>query len=211
MSRAIVFFCVLSAVFVVVGDAHADEILDNAAIVRMVSAGLAADIIELKIERTAGRFDVSADALIALKNARVPDGVIKAMMLKDLTATSSTAVSAPVLTDATCANVSYFTLGNEGWSWVPSYVCVTNDALVIDQQRIPIERVTAECREKSLSLAFGGDIAEWWFSDGVDTYKFRASQRLISDLEAATLKIKPGVPHGSCSDRPIRKLLAGRP
>jgi len=211
MSRTIVFSCVLCAVLVVAGVGHAEEILDNAAVVRMVSAGLAADVIELKIERTAGRYDVSADALIALKKAGVPDGVIKAMMLKDRAAAPPAAVSAPVAADGTCANVSYFTLGNEGWSWVPSYVCVMHDAFSVDQQRIPIERVTAECHEKSLALAFGGDIAEWWFSDGVDTYKFRASQRLISDLEAAALKVKPGVLHGSCSDRPIRKVLAGRP
>lgn len=58
------------------------EILDNAAIVKMVSAGLGSDVITLKIERSDGAFDTSTDGLIALKKAHVPDAVIRAMLVK---------------------------------------------------------------------------------------------------------------------------------
>ena len=45
---------------------EASEVLDNASIVRMVSAGLGTDVIVLKIERSQGSFDTSTDGLIAL-------------------------------------------------------------------------------------------------------------------------------------------------
>ena len=58
------------------------EILDNAAVIRLVSAGLGADVIALKIEHSQAAFDTSTDGLIALKEAHVPDVVIRAMLLK---------------------------------------------------------------------------------------------------------------------------------
>ena len=63
----------LAALTMVAANARSEEVLDNKAIVRMVAAGLAADVVETKIERTSGRYDLSADGLIALKNAGVPD------------------------------------------------------------------------------------------------------------------------------------------
>src|SRR6266566_4317375 len=58
------------------------EVLDNAAVVKMVSAGLGPDVITLKIEHSQGAFDTSTDGLIALKNAHVPDVVLLAMLSK---------------------------------------------------------------------------------------------------------------------------------
>src|SRR5258708_37391827 len=60
----------------------AAEVLDNAAIIRLVSAGLGGDVIVLKIEQSQVTFDTSTDGLIALKEAHVPDLVIRAMLLK---------------------------------------------------------------------------------------------------------------------------------
>jgi hypothetical protein len=57
------------------------ETLDNAAIVKMVSAGLGPDVITLKIEHSQGAFDTSTDGLVALKKAHVPDVVIRAMLV----------------------------------------------------------------------------------------------------------------------------------
>lgn len=73
----------------------AAEVLDNAAVVRMVGAGLGADVVTLKIERSQARFDTSADALIALKAAHVPDGVIRAMLMKE----SAPVIAAPAVAD----------------------------------------------------------------------------------------------------------------
>lgn len=58
----------------------ADEVLTNADVVRLVEAGLSAETIEAKIAASAGRFDVSTDALVVLAKDGVPDRVIKAMI-----------------------------------------------------------------------------------------------------------------------------------
>lgn len=224
MSKRTLRSIALLACFALV--AHADEVLDNAAIVRMVRAGLSTDIVVMKIERTAGRYDLSADGLIALKNAGVADSVIKAMMTKAESAppappASPTPPAPPAAAqpataaqpaDPTCVDVRYYTLGNDGWSWVPSYVCAGTSGFSIDQQNIALDKLTAQCREKQIGLAFGGsDNAEWWISDGTDTHKFRGTEREISDIEAALKTAKPSLPHGSCSDRNIRAKLAGKP
>src|SRR5258708_20586426 len=60
----------------------AAEVLDNTAVIRLVSAGLGADVIVLKIEHSQAAFDTSTDGLIALKQTHVPDVVIRAMLLK---------------------------------------------------------------------------------------------------------------------------------
>lgn len=73
----------------------AAEVLDNAAVIRMVGAGLGADVVTLKIERSQARFDTSTDALIALKAAHVPDGVIRTMLMKE----NAPLVAAPAPTD----------------------------------------------------------------------------------------------------------------
>lgn len=54
--------------------------LTNSAIIEMVKAGIPADIIVLKISGSDSHFDTDASALIALKQAGVPDEVIRAMV-----------------------------------------------------------------------------------------------------------------------------------
>lgn len=56
--------------------------LTNADIVRMVKAGLAAEIIVASIGSSDQKFDVSPDALIALKRDGVPDSVVHAMVAR---------------------------------------------------------------------------------------------------------------------------------
>ena len=60
--------------------ANAQEILTNAKVVEMSDAKLDKAIILDKIRQTAASFDVSADALIALKKAGVADEITAAMM-----------------------------------------------------------------------------------------------------------------------------------
>jgi hypothetical protein len=76
------------------------EVLDNAAIVKMVSAGLGSDVIMLKIERSDGAFDTSTDGLIALKKAHVPDAVIRAVLVKGESASPVPPVPAAIATPA---------------------------------------------------------------------------------------------------------------
>ena|SRR5215468_3391402 len=58
------------------------ELLTNAKIIEMTEVGLAPEIITLKIRSSAVDFDISTDALIALKKAGVKDDVISAMVEK---------------------------------------------------------------------------------------------------------------------------------
>lgn len=67
----------------------AADVLTNADIVRLIKAGLSAETIEAKIATSAGRFDISTDALVALAKDGVPDQVIRAMIK------ASPAVAAP--------------------------------------------------------------------------------------------------------------------
>jgi hypothetical protein len=58
----------------------AEEILTNDSIVAMTRAGLSSDAIVNKIQSSRRKFDVSSDELIRLKQERVGDEVIKAML-----------------------------------------------------------------------------------------------------------------------------------
>jgi hypothetical protein len=56
------------------------ETLNNAKIVDLVRAGIGNDAVIAKIKATPGKYDLSTDDLIALKNAGVPGDVIAAMI-----------------------------------------------------------------------------------------------------------------------------------
>ena len=72
-------------------DVSASHGFDNDAIVRMVKAGLAEDLILQTVRTQLGHYDLSADGLIALHQAGVPDAVISVMQAK----TSGFAVREP--------------------------------------------------------------------------------------------------------------------
>ncbi len=72
---------------------EAQDSMTNADVVKMVAAGLSADVIVASIRQAKNRnFDVSANALVELKTKNVPESVILAMMAP--TTTSSVARSA---------------------------------------------------------------------------------------------------------------------
>jgi hypothetical protein len=58
----------------------AAEALNNASVVELVKAGIGNDAIIAKIRTTEGKYDLTTDDLIALKNAGVPSDVIAAMI-----------------------------------------------------------------------------------------------------------------------------------
>jgi len=62
--------------------AQKHEVLTNQSIIKMVKAGLPADLIIAKIHESEANFDLSTDGLIALAQAGVPDEVIRAMRAK---------------------------------------------------------------------------------------------------------------------------------
>lgn len=58
------------------------EVLENQSVVTMVGAKLPKAIVLAKIQNTKAAFDVSANGLVSLTQAKVPADVIKAMVVK---------------------------------------------------------------------------------------------------------------------------------
>jgi hypothetical protein len=73
-------FCLLLCMLVFV--APAQEILSNDSVLKMVKAGLSEDVIVSVVNSQPGVYTVTPDALVALKNAKVPAKVISAMVSK---------------------------------------------------------------------------------------------------------------------------------
>jgi len=72
----------------------AQTVMTNATVIKMTKAGLTENVIISSIESHPGNYSTNPDDLIALKNARVSDKVIAAIIAKT-TAASSTPVFRP--------------------------------------------------------------------------------------------------------------------
>lgn len=70
----------LAVLAVVPGPSAAKDVLTNDDVVKLVKGGLPESVIVQKIRASERKFDTSADGLIKLKNAGVPDKVIEAMV-----------------------------------------------------------------------------------------------------------------------------------
>jgi hypothetical protein len=181
------------------------ELLDNAAVVRMAHAGLSQDVVLTKIAQSQTTFDTSVDALIALKSEGVPDAVIKEMVVKSPSRPTPQPAQPSATSDSACFTVQYYTLAARGWGWTPALLCAGESGIDIDEMNIPYERVTTHCFV--LSPLPRAD-KEWWFSDGADTYKFRTANNDLQSISDLIAHKQSGIPHGSCGDRAVRKLLA---
>jgi len=129
-------FAVLALLAAAATSVNAAELLDNDAVIRLTKAGLTVEIVLLKIEQSDARFDVSTDALIALKSAGVSDAVIKAMMMKAQAPPPRAAAPAEAAgtTNSSCVNLSLYTLGTNGWDWVPATACLSSTDFSVDEQ-----------------------------------------------------------------------------
>ncbi len=218
----------LLAVLFVALPLSAAETLDNAAVIKLVRAGIGPDVIMAKIERSKTNFDTSTDALVVLKAAGVPDGLIKAMIVAAPAAPQAVqTVPAPAspmpnpvpppmpVQQATlapperyCISTTFYTTGNNGFGWYPAGLCASADSLSVDEQVIPLASVTAQCLTKPLSLGFGGSLLkgdpEYWFSDGKEVFKFRGKAEELTNLSDYVTRAKPGIVHGGCADRDVR-------
>ena len=193
--------------------AAAQEVLDNAAVIRLVRSGLSTDVIVLKIERTNAAFDTSTNALVDLKGANVPDGVVKAMLLKEPAQPRASAPAAPASPDELCVTLDYYTLGTNGWGWVPANVCASKAQLTIDEEVVPVDRIAVHCLEQERRLSFAGVTGRadpmWRYDDAKESYEFRGEQtKALYDFLA---RIRSDVHHGECSAREVRALLHPSP
>jgi hypothetical protein len=70
--------------FMVAGQlCYAQQSLDNEAVVKLSKSGLSEDLIVQTVNASAGHYDTSADALIALKQAGITDKEVGAMLMKN--------------------------------------------------------------------------------------------------------------------------------
>ncbi len=73
----------------------AQQVMDNAAILKLQNAGLSEDLIVTTINGSAGQYDTSTDAIIALKKAGVSDRVLGAMISRNASRSAPAAPSSP--------------------------------------------------------------------------------------------------------------------
>ncbi len=83
---------IVLAVTLVALTAAADPPLTNADIVKLVKAGVSADVIVAKIRSSEAEFATDTDSLVALANEKVPNSVIQAMMARTTPPAAPTAL-----------------------------------------------------------------------------------------------------------------------
>jgi len=79
----------------------AQEELNNAAVIKLLKAGLSDDLIVTTIDASPGKYDTSADALTALRNAGADSKVISAVLMKSSPGASPAPAAPIALPDAT--------------------------------------------------------------------------------------------------------------
>jgi hypothetical protein len=131
--------------------------------------------------------------------------VIKAMLTPRVGQALSLSGQAESSSYTECFTVQYYTLAARGWGWTPSLLCAGASGIDIDEMNIPYERVKTHCFVVSLLPRAE---KEWWFSDGTDTYKFRSTGTELQTISDRIARSHSSIPHGSCSDRAVRNLLA---
>ena len=107
--------------------AIAQEILDNASVLKMSQAGLSEQVIIAKVRASACTFDLSVDAIILLKRSGVSDGVLSAMQPKvgndtgNISSEWSVGIqsgsSVIPLDDHPMVKTKYVFLGKGLWGW----------------------------------------------------------------------------------------------
>jgi hypothetical protein len=91
MRKALFAFCILAfGAFLA-----AQQTMDNDSVVKLVKAGLSDDLIVSTINASPGKYDTSADAIIALKQAGASDKVIAAMVTREAAPATPPAAAAP--------------------------------------------------------------------------------------------------------------------
>ena len=77
------------------GVAFSQQVMDNAAVMKLQGAGLSEDLIVNTIAGSAGHYDTSVDAMIAMKKAGITDKEIGAMVAKNANPNGPAVAAAP--------------------------------------------------------------------------------------------------------------------
>ncbi len=83
MRKHILIVIMLALFFVSGSQLRAQQPLDNSAVIKMVKAGLSADIVVATVNSQPGHYDLSPDGLIALKKAGASDAIISALIARN--------------------------------------------------------------------------------------------------------------------------------
>lgn len=106
--------------------ANAQQTLDNDGVVKLVKSGLGEDLIVQTITASAGKYDVSVEAMIALKQAGVTDKELGAMVTKNAGPAAAPATQTIVIQQPTGPTLPpgvdevgvYFKDAHDAWSTV---------------------------------------------------------------------------------------------
>jgi len=117
------------------------EVLTNLSVINLAKAGLGDELIIAKIAASETSFDLSSSALIALKNQKIGNDVIKAMLAKNTSASRSVVSAvAPVSDD------------------IPAPALI-GQLYQYDKEKnsvTPLEKTSATLKTKSKMLGYGG-------------------------------------------------------
>jgi hypothetical protein len=93
--RKFLYLLLLALCPMICFEAGAQQSLDNTSVIKMVKAGLSADIVVSMVNSQPGHYEVSPEALIDLKKAGVNDKVISAMISRNASGGANGAGAAP--------------------------------------------------------------------------------------------------------------------
>jgi hypothetical protein len=125
--RTLLIFAAALALLSLRGLILAQETMNNDAVIKLLKAGLSDDLIVNTINASPGKYDTSADALIALRNAGADSKVISAVLMKSrpgpppppavaaLDAASTPAEPAWKMPAGVDGVGVYFKFGNDRW------------------------------------------------------------------------------------------------
>ena len=88
-------FIVVLAILVLCPLLLAQQVLDNASIIKMVKVGLSAEIVVATVRAQPGHYDLSPDGLIALKKAGASDAIISALIARNAPGNAAADAAAP--------------------------------------------------------------------------------------------------------------------
>ena len=190
--------------------ASAEQPLTNADVVKLVKAGLSADLIVAKIQASEAAFVTDTDSLVTLANEKVPNAVIQAMMARTAPAAAPTAApaQAPPAPQAPKAQVTQVVVKG---IYRTRGICTSRGEVTMTPARFAFKAVEKSplCSEE----AFGHSNAEFvwddvsricfeyaasgtvqvWLKDGQDM-SFKSTRAEIEDLAARINSLRPGLP-----------------
>jgi hypothetical protein len=135
----------------------AQEVMTNDSVIGMVKAGLPDSVIIAKIRASERKFDTSTDGLVKLKAAKVPDGVIEAMI-------SGGAAAAPAAATAGDPMIAYVSsAGDKPLKIVHGEMETSAAPFVGSRQEVVLPASRAEYRITEKQPTFSTNLAaEQW-------------------------------------------------